>query len=154
MYSFFISHLGLCLTEKDLIHNGATLYVVACPILSVPCLLMPWRLKEPGHQQEWYWSTKLEYSISSTRRVKDCKAIVTTIFYTILIQLQRRHNMRKILTLWGQDKMVTMLQTTFSNAFSWTKISEFQLRFHWSLFIGACSAKNAGILLTGPLGSS
>ena len=22
---------------------------------SIPCLLMPWRLKSPGHQQAWYW---------------------------------------------------------------------------------------------------
>ena len=24
-------------------------------IWSIPCLLMPWLLKSPGHQQEWYW---------------------------------------------------------------------------------------------------
>ena len=31
--------------------------------------LVPWRLKEPGHQQVWHWPNKLEYSISSIRRV-------------------------------------------------------------------------------------
>ena len=39
------------------------------------------------------------------------------------------------LTHWGQDKMDPILQTTFSSAFSWMKIYEFRLRFHWSLFI-------------------
>ena len=35
---------------------------------------------------------------------------------------------------WGQDKMVSILQTTFSNAFSWMKMLELRLKFHWSLF--------------------
>ena len=38
------------------------------------------------------------------------------------------------LTHWGRDKMAAILQTTFSNAFSWMKIYKFRLRFHWSLF--------------------
>ena len=39
------------------------------------------------------------------------------------------------LTHWGRDKMATISQTTFSNAFSWMKLYEFRLRFHWSLFL-------------------
>ena len=39
------------------------------------------------------------------------------------------------LTHWGRDKMAAIFQTTFSNAFSWMKIYEFQLMFHWSLFL-------------------
>ena len=42
---------------------------VAYPILSISCLLMPWWLKSPGHQQALYWLNKPEYSISSNRRV-------------------------------------------------------------------------------------
>ena len=38
------------------------------------------------------------------------------------------------LTHWGRDKMAAIFQTTFSNAFSWMKMFEFRLRFHWSLF--------------------
>ena len=37
---------------------------------------------------------------------------------------------------WGRDKMAAIFQTTFSNAFSWLKMFEFQLRFHWILFPG------------------
>ena len=38
------------------------------------------------------------------------------------------------LTHWGRDKMAAIFQTTFSNVFSWMKIREFRLRFHWILF--------------------
>ena len=37
------------------------------------------------------------------------------------------------LTHWGQDKMATIYQTTFSDAFSWMKMYKFWLRFHLSL---------------------
>ena len=36
---------------------------------------------------------------------------------------------------WGRDKMATISQTTLSNAFSWRKMLEFGLKFHWSLFL-------------------
>ena len=39
---------------------------------------------------------------------------------------------------WGslcRDKMAGILQTTLSTAFSWMKMLEFQLKFHWSLFL-------------------
>ena len=39
------------------------------------------------------------------------------------------------LTHWGQDKMAALFQMTCSNAFSWMKMYEFWLRFHWSLFL-------------------
>ena len=38
-------------------------------------------------------------------------------------------------THWGRDKKAVFSQTTFSNAFSWMKIYEFSLRFHWRLFL-------------------
>ena len=40
-----------------------------------------------------------------------------------------------LLTHWGRDKMAAISQTTFSSAFSWMKIYEFHLRFHWMLFL-------------------
>ena len=39
------------------------------------------------------------------------------------------------LTHWGRDKMDVISQTTFSSAFSWMKMFEFRLKFHWSLFL-------------------
>ena len=38
-------------------------------------------------------------------------------------------------THWGRDKMAAVSQTTLSNAFSWMKMLEFRLRFHWNLFL-------------------
>ena len=38
------------------------------------------------------------------------------------------------LTHWGRDKMAAIFLTTFSNAFSWMKMYEFRLRFHWNVF--------------------
>ena len=50
--------------------------------------------------------------------------------------LCRQHFNGINLTHWGQDKMDAIFQTTFSNGFSWMKMYEFQLKFHWSLFLG------------------
>ena len=40
-----------------------------------------------------------------------------------------------MLTHWVRDKMDAISQTTFSSAFSWMKIFEFRLKYHWSLFL-------------------
>ena len=54
----------LFIRKQNQIHNGATPHV-AYSILSIPSQLMPWWLKEPGHQQACYRPNKLECSISS-----------------------------------------------------------------------------------------
>ena len=41
------------------------------------------------------------------------------------------------LTHWGRDKMAAIFLTTFWNVFSWMKMYEFRLRFHWNVFIGS-----------------
>ena len=40
------------------------------------------------------------------------------------------------LTHWGWDKIAAASQKMFSNTFSWVKMYEFWLKFHWSLFPG------------------
>ena len=40
-----------------------------------------------------------------------------------------------LLTHWGWDKMNAISQTTFWSAFSWMKMFDFRLKFHWSLFL-------------------
>ena len=40
-----------------------------------------------------------------------------------------------VLTHWGRDSMGAISQTTHLNTFSWIKIYEFRLKFHWSLFL-------------------
>ena len=39
------------------------------------------------------------------------------------------------LTNWGRDKINTITQTTFSSGFSWMKMFDFRLKFHWSLIL-------------------
>ena len=39
------------------------------------------------------------------------------------------------LTHWGRDKMAAVFLKTFSNAFSWMKMYELRLRFHWNLLL-------------------
>ena len=41
------------------------------------------------------------------------------------------------LTHWGRNNRATIFQKTFWNEFSWMKMCEFRLKFHWSLFLGA-----------------
>ena len=41
------------------------------------------------------------------------------------------------LTHWGCNKMAAIFQTTFWDEFSWMKIHEFWLIFHWNLFPGS-----------------
>ena len=40
-----------------------------------------------------------------------------------------------VLTHWGRGKMAAVSQTMFSNAFSWMKMYEFRLKFHWIMFL-------------------
>ena len=42
--------------------------------------------------------------------------------------------LRLHLTHWGRDKMATIFLATFWNAFSWMKMYEIRLRFHWNVF--------------------
>ena len=61
------------------------------------------------------------------------------------------HDWRHITDLkthWGRDKMAVILQTTFSNAFSWMQMYEFRLRFHWSLFLTASIGSDNGLAPT------
>ena len=39
------------------------------------------------------------------------------------------------LSHWGRDEIDAILQTTFSETFSWLKMCEFRLKFQWSLFL-------------------
>ena len=49
-------------------------------------------------------------------------------------RIQQSVNKTMCLTHWGRDKMAASFQTTLSNGFSWMKMYEFRLKFHWSWF--------------------
>ena len=44
---------------------------------------------------------------------------------------------RFVLTHWVRDKMTTIWQTTFQNAFSCTKTFQFQVQYHWNVLLGS-----------------
>ena len=87
-------------------------------------------------------------SISATKSFRNCAQSMVNhmvhhndvtwgLWYPTLLELNCFFNwlFRLTLTQWGRDKMSAVLQTTFSNAFSWMKMHEFRLIFHWSLFL-------------------
>ena len=45
----FCSGLNMCINSSDTEDRIFQVWG------SIPCLLMPWLLKSPGHQQAWYW---------------------------------------------------------------------------------------------------
>ena len=76
MHWLFITYLGFYSIEEDKIHFGAILHV-AYPILSIPCLLLPWRLQEPGHQQTWCWPKKGNVSFLELEELIPSSTIIT-----------------------------------------------------------------------------
>ena len=73
------------------------------------------------------WSIKLDMSWDCPVSVIDVPSSINPL---------RHYNAQaSVLIHWGRDKMDAISQTTFSNAFSWMKMHEFRLRFHWSLFL-------------------
>ena len=50
-------------------------------------------------------------------------------------------------SVWSQDKMAAISQMTFSNAFSWIKMYEFDLRFNWTLFLPKGTINNIQALV-------
>ena len=67
-------------------------------------------------------------------RLRDIPRVMNkSLFYDIFIVTVSSYP-RFCLTHWGRDKMDAILQTTFSNAFSWMKMFEFRFKFNWSVF--------------------
>ena len=51
------------------------------------------------------------------------------------------------LTHCGRNKMAAIFQMTFANTFSWMKMYEFWLKFHWSLFLGVQLTNDIPVLV-------
>ena len=92
------------------------------------CLHMPSysTYSTASHQETRYWIPEYE----------DMVFALLPLIKPHFVQNGRR-NMAVLrdLTHWDRDKITTIFQTTFSNVFSWIKMYEFRLRFHWSLFL-------------------
>ena len=67
-----------------------------------------------------------------------CLSVLRTLWHLVAeLRFRWQPGVLKVsfLTHWGRDKMDAISQTTFSSAFSWMKMFEFRLKFHWSLFL-------------------
>ena len=85
----------------------------------------------------WYSETFLRtfinhMHIQSLPRSRDAATIAEN---WSLTERRFRHLERTVLGRYLLSCYTVISQTTFSNAFSWTKMCEFRLRFHWSLFL-------------------
>ena len=108
-------------------------------VWSIPWLLMPWRHKEPGHQQPWYWPHKINgYSSSSRGVARASAAMVLTLFWNIPVSTLGG------LTHWGRVTHICVGNLTTIGSDN-------------GLSPGRCQAiiwTNAEILLIGPLGTN
>ena len=88
----------------------------------------------PGASDQWQELTNGCWIIWWQNSVIDISALLESVllWYRDMHFSQRVHSCH--LTHWGRDKMAAIFQTMFSNAFSWMKMHELRLRFHWRLF--------------------
>ena len=73
--------------------------------------------------------------MTSKRRRVD--VIITLFLRQVSAELLLMSLLPEWLTHWGQGKMDTISQTIFSNAFSWMKMFQLRLKFHWCYFQGS-----------------
>ena len=79
---------------------------------------------------------KMHLKISSAKWRPFCLGlnVLTAEYHGEWVDAENNSDITCVLTHRGRDKMATIFQTTFSNGFSWMKMYEFLLEFHWSLF--------------------
>ena len=96
-----------------------------------------WANVSPTYIAVWEGLLRLRFSIFPKNLPYEAGHPQYFVLYS-LICIQHKHyspDKASGLTHWGRDKMADIFQTTFSNAFSWMKILEFRLKFHWSLVL-------------------
>ena len=82
-------------------------------------------------QRHFEWVGYVQKSITF-----DWEVVPTyTQIYAFFSCLKYRGSSKGVLTHWGRDEMNAITQITFSSAFSWEKMFNFRLIFHWSLFL-------------------
>ena len=95
-----------------------------------------------------YWYFHLNFTYFFPKGPNDYKSLVQVMAWR---QRSDKPLLESMMTLWTDwycypvlmkqhintlrpRQMAAIFQTTFSNAFSWMKMNEFRLRFHWNLF--------------------
>ena len=93
----------------------------------------------------WFFFSKISpllyggFQISTAVLTKTCLSFKPTLFGFIPHHggwsNRRTSGEMCRITHCGRDNMAAIFQTTFTNTFSSTKMLEFRLKFHWSLFL-------------------
>ena len=120
-------HMSLCTRGPGHYIQYITMYHMSlctrgpahvCTICTGPAL---------GGLRAWYWMV-LKCVYSFLKKLTRVIGPSTVMAFSV-------HSQQMNLTHWGWDKMAAILQIASSNAFSWMKMFEFWLKFHWSLFL-------------------
>ena len=123
-------------------------------------LLMTLQYEKPTHKQSWYWLSHttpasasgdwFNIKMSSYQyRKSHCgdKTVIRSSYLhngnsytgktTSLYWIRTQKGWENIVssTLWGLDQMAAIFWMTYSKAFSWMKMYEFHLKYHWNLFL-------------------
>ena len=100
----------------------------------ISALTQPMSLLDAVHDTSNPLRTRMSSACESLPCSADVNKGVRSTNETIFTR-QAYNTMMASLTHWGWDKMDAISQTTFSSAFSWMKMFEFRLKFHWRLFL-------------------
>ena len=94
-----------------------------------------WLFQIVDAQKEEVFFPDLLITVRSYVSFKEMWFQIVTIYFILCNAFSGSFWKHVALTHWGRDKMAAISQTMFSNAFSWMKMHELWLRFHWGLFL-------------------
>ena len=98
-------------------------------LLSIQCWANIWKNAD-WWNVSFHWKTFHRYLVKIKRR----HSISNNIFRLLSVGCLCLDPGASELPHWGRDKMVTNLQTTFLNAFSYMNIDVFWSKLHWNFF--------------------
>ena len=111
----------------DLSYHVLLLAISQSPNMSYAKTLITWSTKNIDH--------RTLQIINAENTLIDELIYLSVVYMVGYLSTWVRFSHVSTLTYWGRDKMDAISQTTFSSAFSWMKMFEFRLKFHWSLFL-------------------
>ena len=120
-----------------LTHWGRVTYICISKLI----IIGSYKSLSPGRRQAIIWTNAgiLLIRTSGTNFNEVLSKIETFSFKKIHLKMPAKWQTFclsfNVLTHWGRDKVGAISQTTFSSTFSWMKMFEFRLEFHWSLFL-------------------
>ena len=95
-------------------------------------------LKSSNNQREliewWSWDISMFCRMQHFRQVTKSQPMLIVAYFKVPLYAARSSKQGHF-NSYPLDKMAALLQTIFSDAFSWMKIYVFWLEFHWNFFL-------------------